>query len=57
MAVPNTTTFSLQDVINEFGLGAGDGLQVCFNDSADSDFDPAYKGAKDRLSNFRNYNA
>ena len=46
MAVPNTTTFSLQDVINEFGLGGGDGLQVCFNDSADGDFDTAYKEKK-----------
>tara|TARA_R110000796_G_scaffold47585_1_gene114303 strand:- start:582 stop:995 length:414 start_codon:yes stop_codon:yes gene_type:complete len=56
MAVPNTSTFSLQDVTNEFGLGASDGLQDCFNDSTDSDFDSAYKGSKDRLSNFRNYN-
>jgi len=55
MAVPNTTTFSLQDVTNEFGLGASDGLQDCFNDSTDGGFDSAYKGSKDRLSNFRNY--
>ena len=55
MAVPNTNTFTLQDVANEFGLGASDGLQDCFNDSTDGGFDSAYKGSKDRLSNFRNY--
>ena len=56
MAVPNTNTFSLTDVINEFGLGAGDGLIDCFNEAlSDSAFDPAYEGSKDRLSNFRNY--
>ena len=33
MAVPDTNTFNLQDVTNEFGLGPGDSLQDCFNDS------------------------
>lgn len=57
MAVPNTNTFSLTDVMNVFGLGAGgDGLIDCFNEAAvDLNFDPAYEGSKDRLSNFRNY--
>lgn len=56
MAVPNTSTFTLIDVTNEFGLAPGDGLQDCFDDSVDADFDVLYKGSKDRLSNFRNYN-
>lgn len=55
MAVPNTNTFTLRDVTDELGLGDGDSLQICFEDSENISFDPAYKGVKDRLSNFRNY--
>jgi len=55
MAVPDTNTFSLQDVTNELGLGSGDSLIDCFNDATSSEFDPNYKGDGDRLSNFRNY--
>ena len=55
MAVPDTNTFSLQDVTNELGLGSGDSLTDCFNDATSSQFDPNYKGDGDRLSNFRNY--
>jgi len=59
MAVPNTSTFSLQDVANEFGLGGGDGLQECFDDSDDSEFDSSYNpnsdGTDNNLLNFRNY--
>ena len=55
MAVPNTNTFSLTDVTNQLGLTGGDGLDECFAESIDGDFDSLYKGSKDRLSNFRNY--
>lgn len=57
MAVPNTTTFSLNDVRNELGLGSTASLSACFNAAVDAQFDSAYKGIKDRLSNFRNYGA
>lgn len=52
MAIPNTHTFTLRDVCNEVG---GTSLRGAFANSIDDYFDPAYKGAKDRLSNFRNY--
>lgn len=55
MAVPNTTTFSLDDVRVELGLSYPTSLDACFTASIDGGFDPSYKGAKDRLSNFRNY--
>ena len=55
MAIPDTGTFTLIDVTDEFGLSDSDGLQDCFTDSVDGDFDVLYKGSKDRLSNFRNY--
>ena len=54
MAVPDTNTFSLDDVRVEMGLGAASSLQDCF-DNANPGFDPTYEGSKDRLSNFRNY--
>ena len=56
MAVPDTTTFTLQDVVTEI-VPATDDLVSCFADSVDGDFDIAYKGAKDNLYNFRNYGA
>lgn len=52
MAVPNTNTFTLQDVTAEVG---GTSLVQAFANSNDAYFDPLYKGSKDRLSNFRNY--
>jgi len=52
--VPDTNTFSLQDVVDVINPTTDD-LQDCFNDSIDGRFDPRYKGSKDRLSNFRNY--
>jgi hypothetical protein len=52
-SVPNTTTFSLLDVKNVIG-GPFD-LNSCFTYSVDSNFDPAYKGYKNSLMNFRNY--
>jgi hypothetical protein len=58
MAVPNTTTFNLQDVTTEvyFDTNAGRNLSDCFTDALVGRFDPAYSGAKNNLLNFRNYN-
>jgi uncharacterized protein (TIGR02145 family) len=56
MAVPDTDTFSLQDVVDEINPTTDD-LQDCFNDAIAGNFDPTYEGAKDRLLNFRNYGA
>jgi len=56
MAVPNTTNFTLQDVVNEI-VPSLNTLRTCFNEAIDALFDWAYRGNKDRLSNFRNYNA
>ena len=54
MSVPNTTTFSLQDVVNEIVPETND-LVNCFDNAFESSFDPLYKGNKDNLLNFRNY--
>ncbi len=54
MAVPNTNTFSLQDVVNEVGAVLTS-LVACFTNAIACFFDPRYKGDTDRLSNFRNY--
>jgi hypothetical protein len=51
--VPDTNNFSLQDVVDSVVPSSSD-LVDCFNDATGT-FDPAYVGAKDRLSNFRNY--
>ncbi len=59
MAIPNTTTFSLRDVTDAFGLDDGDSLQDCFNDSNSGDFDSSHNpnsdGTNNNLLNFRNY--
>ena len=55
MSVPNTNTFSLQDVVDEVSPTV-DSLSSCFTASIDSYFDATYKGSKNKLSNFRNYN-
>ncbi len=52
MAVPNTNTFSLQDVVDEINPTTDD-LVDCFADAVASKFDPAYSGSKDNLLNFR----
>ena len=52
--VPNTTNFTLQDVVNAV-QPSFNSLRTCMNEADDALFDPAYKGNKDRLSNFRNY--
>jgi hypothetical protein len=53
-SVPNTTTFSLQDVVDVVNPTTDD-LSDCFSDAVSGYFDPTYSGSKDRLSNFRNY--
>jgi hypothetical protein len=57
MAVPNTNTFSLQDVVDQFVKvnPPPDDLVDCFASAQSNFFDPSYEGNKDRLSNFRNY--
>ena len=56
MAIPNTNTFSLQDVVTEIGLGSSKAKLVdCFTNANSNGFVAAYAGAKDRLSNFRGY--
>lgn len=54
MAVPNTNTFSLQDVVNDINPTTDD-LVDCFADANQYGFDPVYEGSKDNLYNFRNY--
>ncbi|MCE5347166.1 MAG: hypothetical protein LLG13_12895 [Bacteroidales bacterium] len=53
MSVPNTNTFSEQDVKDE--IGSGSSLVELFTLSSNIGFDGIYKGDKDRLTNFRNY--
>lgn len=56
MAVPNTDTFTLQDVKNELSSSNND-LVSFFAEAVDANFDPLYKGSKNSLLNFRNYGA
>ena len=56
MGVPNTTTFSLQDVVDEIKPTTDD-LVDCFADAVSGSFDPSYEGSKNALLNFRNYGA
>ena len=53
-SVPNTGTFTLQDVINAIPLASGS-LASCFTYANSAGFASAYSGSKDRLSNFRAY--
>lgn len=55
MAIPDSLEFSLQDVVDEVNPSI-DTLQTCFEEAVEENFDSRYKGDKDRLSNFRNYN-
>ena len=50
-SVPNTSTFTLQDVVAVTG---GTSLTAAFA-NATGTFDPAYEGSKNSLYNFRNY--
>ena len=54
MAVPDTTTFTLQDVVNEVNPTTDD-LADCFSDANLFLFDPAYSSSVGLLK-FRNYN-
>ena len=56
MAVPDTTTFTLQDVVDEINPTTDD-LADCFADATAACFDSSYSGSKDELLNFRNYGA
>lgn len=51
-SVPDTNIFSLADVT---AVVSGTSLQTVFANSSDACFDPAYKGSKNSLLNFRNY--
>tara|TARA_R110000822_G_C15025687_1_gene463671 strand:- start:53 stop:523 length:471 start_codon:yes stop_codon:yes gene_type:complete len=58
MAVPNTTTFSLNDVRLELGLGATSDLIACIAAAVAGQYDPAYYTAPaTSLLEFRNYGA
>ena len=53
-SVPNTGTFTLQDVINAIPLASGS-LTNCFAYANSAGFVSSYAGSKDRPSNFRGY--
>jgi hypothetical protein len=53
--VPDTTNFSLRDVVDVVQPSSGDTLMQCFADADSGLFDQTYEGAKDSLLNFRNY--
>ena len=61
MAVPDTNTFTLNDVTTELGLSSGDGLVECFTAAVAGSFDGTYNpnsdGTNNNLYNFRNYGA
>lgn len=56
MAVPNTTTFSFQDVCTEIygSASASMNLADAFADAIGT-FNPTYEGSRDQLLNFRGY--
>ena len=54
MGVPNTTTFTLQNVLDVVTPTTND-LVDCFADATAAKFDSTYSGDKDELLNFRNY--
>lgn len=54
MAVPNSSVFSLQTVVNEINPPSNN-LASCFANSNSSGFVSSYAGSKNRLSNFRGY--
>ena len=57
MAVPDTNTFSLQDVVDEINPTTDD-LQDCINDANSASYDPTYYTAPaTSLLEFRNYGA
>ena len=54
MGVPNTTTFTLQNVVDVVNPTTDD-LVDSFADAVASKFDSNYEGSKNQLLNFRNY--
>jgi len=54
MGVPDTTTFTLQNVVDVVNPTTDD-LVDCFSDAFTLKFDSNYSGSKDQLLNFRNY--
>ena len=57
MGVPDTTTFTLQDVVDEVNPTTDD-LVDCFDDAVAGDFDSSYgPGDESNLLQFRNYGA
>tara|TARA_R110000868_G_scaffold22624_4_gene92684 strand:+ start:10548 stop:10976 length:429 start_codon:yes stop_codon:yes gene_type:complete len=56
MAVPDTNTFTLQNVVTEVNPTTDD-LVDCFADAVAGKFDSNYSGSKNSLLNFRNYGA
>ena len=54
MGVPNTATFTLQNVLDVV-TPTTDDLVSCFTDATAAKFDSTYSGDKDELLNFRNY--
>ncbi len=56
MAVPDTNTFSLLDVVNEIKPSSND-LVTCFAEADINKFDPAYYDTGNDLLEFRNYEA
>mgnify|MGYP003657974146 CR=1 FL=1 len=56
MSVPNTNTFTLQNVVDAVNPTSND-LADCFADAISSNFDSTYSGSKNSLLNFRNYGA
>jgi hypothetical protein len=56
MAVPDTTTFTLQDVADEINPATMDRLTKCFSNAIASYFDSKYgPGDESNLLQFRNY--
>lgn len=53
-SVPDTSTFSLQDVVDAV-LPSTDDLLECFNDAIPWKFDPRHVGTHDDMLEFRNY--
>jgi hypothetical protein len=56
MAVPDTSTFDLQTVVNVVNPTTDD-LIDSFADAVASKFDSTYSGSKNELLNFRNYDS
>lgn len=54
MGVPNTNTFTLQNVVDTVNPTTDD-LVDSFADAVASKFDSTYEGSKNQLLNFRNY--